>query len=134
MSPKLYIHLYLSAPPHKIAICLKFTLIRHVVILFVRYGNLAPEEILFLQLFLFHCYFPESLKQASMFLLHTIQTSVFSLLPVYLSQPLHLILFIFLATIQYFSQKVCKLLSEGVQCSCKLYFFSFKSHFFIAGT
>lgn len=125
ISPKLYIHLYLPPPPapHRIAIGLKFKLIRYFVFLFVRYGNLAPEEILFLQLFLFHRYFPGPLKQASMFLLHTIQTSVFSLLPVYLSQSIHLIWFIFLAIIQYISQEVCKLLREGVKCSCKWYFF-----------
>ena len=119
----MYIHIYLHPPPHRIAICLKFKLVRHFVFLFVRCGNLAPEEILFLQLFLFHRYFPGPLKQASMFLLHTIQTSVFFLLPIYLSQPIHLILFIFLEIIQCISQKVCKLLQEGVKWSHKWYFF-----------
>lgn len=45
-------------------------------------------------------------------------------------QPIHLILFIFLAIIQCISQKVCKLLWEGVKCSCKWYFFFFQIRLF----
>ena len=105
-------------------------MIRHFVFLIVRYGNLAPEEILFLQLFLFHHYFPGPLKQASMFLLHTIQTSVFFLLPVYLSNPYTWYCLFSLQLYNAFHKKYVSYFERGSSAHVNGMFFSFQIRLF----